>query len=104
MGATDQFWAEGNGQTFKPVLAQALILIFSSGHAVTTIEAGPAVTWAAVHTLADGFALGEAVGQIHLLVVDGHLQSRGHAFQNELPRIENNCELGAEISPLPRSP
>lgn len=61
--------------TFKSVLAQALILIFSVGHAVATIEAGPAVTRAAVHTLPDRFALGEAVGQIHLLVVDGHLRS-----------------------------
>lgn len=62
--------------TFKSILAEALVLIFSIRHAVTTVEAGPTVTGAVVHTLANGFALCEAVGQIHFLVVDGDLQKR----------------------------
>lgn len=95
---------EGDELTFESVLAQALILIFSIWHAVTTIEAGSAVTRAAIHTLADGFALGEAVGQIHLLVVDGHLRSCGQMFQSKHSKIENNSDLGAELSPLPHSP
>lgn len=60
--------------TFKSILTEALVLIFSIRHAVTTVEAGPTVTGAVVHTRANGFALREAVGQIHLLVVDGDLQ------------------------------
>lgn len=43
---------------------------------MTTVEAGPTVTGAVVHTLANGFALCEAVGQIQFLVVDGDLQKR----------------------------
>lgn len=60
--------------TFKSILTETLVLIFSIRHAVTTVEAGPTVTGAVVHTLANGSALCEAVGQIHFLVVDGDLQ------------------------------
>jgi len=56
--------------TFKSILTEALVLIFSTRHAASTIEAGPAVTGAVIHTFTDRFALCEAVGEIHLLVVD----------------------------------
>lgn len=62
--------------TFKSILTEALVLIFSTRHAVTTIQAGPAVTGAVVHTFADRSAFCEAVGQIHLLVVDGNLSGQ----------------------------
>ena len=45
-------------------------------HAETAVQAGPAVAGAVVHALADGSAFCEAVGQIHLLVVDGNLSRR----------------------------
>lgn len=48
---------------------------------MTTIEAGPAVTGAVVHTLADRSALCEAVGQIHFLVVDGNLSRRSRQVE-----------------------
>lgn len=59
--------------TFKSILTEALVLILSTRHAVTTVQAGPAVAGAVVHTLADRSAFCKAVGQIHLLVVDGNL-------------------------------
>lgn len=68
------YWDTGpRALTFKAILTEALVLIFSTKHAVTTIQAGPAVTGAVVYTLANGSAFCEAVGQIHLLVVDGNL-------------------------------
>lgn len=92
-------WA-ADDLTFEPVLAQALILILSVGHAVATVEAGPAVTRAAVHTLLDGLALGEAVGQVHLLVVDGHLRSRSRTCQNQQQnlRFRSEMELRSHLS------
>lgn len=59
---------------------------------MAAVKAGPAVTRAAVHTLLDGFALGEAVGQIHLLVVDGHLRSCGQMFQNKQQKNKNKTK------------
>lgn len=63
----------GRRRTFKPVLAETLVLVLGAGQAVASVEAGPAVAGAAVHARPDVPALGEAVGQVHLLVVDGHL-------------------------------
>lgn len=62
--------------TFESVLTEALVLILSRQHAVTAVEAGPAVARAVVHTLGDGSAFCETVGQIHLLVVDGNLDKQ----------------------------
>lgn len=60
--------------TFKSVFAETLVLVFGAQHAVTSVEAGPAVTGAVVHAVADGSAFCEAVGQVHFLVVDGDLR------------------------------
>lgn len=62
--------------TFESLVTETLVLIFSARHAVSTVQAGPAVTGAVVHTPADRSALCEAVGQIHFLVVDGNLSGR----------------------------
>lgn len=59
--------------TFESILTEALVLILSSPHAVTAVQAGPAVARAVVHALGDRSAFCETVGQIHLLVVDGNL-------------------------------
>lgn len=74
--------------TFKPILAEALIFILNTGHAMSTIQAGPSITGAVVHTLTDGSTFCEAVRQIQLLVVDGHL-SRQQAEKLNQPRAED---------------
>lgn len=63
----------GLERTLESVLAETLVLVLGAGQAVASVQAGPAVAGAAVHTRPDGSALREAVGQVHLLVVDGHL-------------------------------
>lgn len=84
--------------TFKPIFTQALVLILCIGHTVTSVQTRPAVTWAVVQTLVDRPALCEAVGQIHLLVVDGDLTQTEQASVCQWWRNDSPSSLYEDLT------
>lgn len=62
--------------TVIAIPAKTLKLVLGAGHARATVLTRPVVTWAGVHALTDSPAFCECVGQIDLLAIDRHLDTK----------------------------
>lgn len=62
--------------TVIAIPAKALKLVLGTGQACATVLTRPAVTWAGVHALTDSPAVCECVGQVDLLAIDRHLDTK----------------------------